>query len=294
MKMGLFLPAFTEDVHKPLVIAGRARGAGYDAVFSVDHYFPPGAPGRSSLEPFALLSAVAARNPGLGVGVLVTRPGMRAPGLLAKLGAALDHLSGGRAVLGLGVGDDAGRGEHEMVGIPFPPLGERIERLAETSLAIRDVADGRPWRGGRHVPPIEGPLAPSGRPSVWIGGTGERIVAAAAAAADGWNGWGLDAAGFEARARLLAHEVAAAGRDPSEVVPTWGGVVLVAEDRAELERLSERRDAADVPWSSWRGTVDDLRWFRDRLAASGCGWFVCLAAGPDDRPELIARTLRDG
>ena len=100
MKLGLVLTVFTADPAKPLASAGRAAAAGYDAVFASDHLFPPGAPDRPSLEPYTLLAAVAAAEPGLGVGVLVTRAGFRPVGMLAKHAAALDTVTGGRAVLG--------------------------------------------------------------------------------------------------------------------------------------------------------------------------------------------------
>ncbi|MGZ4149335.1 MAG: LLM class flavin-dependent oxidoreductase, partial [Actinomycetota bacterium] len=73
MKLGLSLPTFTADVGRPLRAARRAAADGFDGVFAVDHLFPPGSPERPALEPFTLLAAVAAREPGLTVGVLVTR-----------------------------------------------------------------------------------------------------------------------------------------------------------------------------------------------------------------------------
>jgi len=94
MKLGLVLSVFTPDPAKPMASAGRAAAAGYDAVFASDHLFPPGAPDRPSLEPYTLLAAIGAANPGLGVGVLVTRAGFRPVGMLAKQAAALDQVTG--------------------------------------------------------------------------------------------------------------------------------------------------------------------------------------------------------
>jgi hypothetical protein len=96
-----------------------------------------------------------------------------------------------------------------------------------------------------------------------------------------------------ARAAALRVAAGSAGRDPAEVPPTWGGVILVGRDAAELRRLEEDRDAHDPRWTAWRGTVDDLRRFADDLDAAGCAWFVCAAAGPDDRAGLIAATLAE-
>jgi alkanesulfonate monooxygenase SsuD/methylene tetrahydromethanopterin reductase-like flavin-dependent oxidoreductase (luciferase family) len=280
-------------VRKPLDAAQRAAASGFHAVFSVDHLFPPGAPDRPGIEPFSLLSAVAARHAELGVGVLVTRAGFRPPGLLAKQAAALDHLSGGGAILGIGMGDHLVRAEHEMLGLPFPDAAERAARLEETALALRALVAGTTWPGGEHVPSLAGPLLPPGRPPVWLGGTGQKVIEAAGRSADGWNGWGLDGPGFAERARSLERVATDAGRDPADVLATWGGIVLVGEDRADLARLELERAAQGPAWTPWVGTVEDLRAFVEELRAAGCAWFICTAAGPDDRLELISTVLRE-
>ena len=160
MKLGLFLSAFTSEPRKPLAVAGRAAAAGYEAVFVYDHLFPPGGPERPSVEPFTLLAAAAAANPGLGVGVLVSRAGYRPLGILAKETSGLAHLAGGDAVLGLGLGDKFGRAEHEVAGLPFPPIEERTVLLEETALATRALFAGEPWPGGSMTPALRGPLLP--------------------------------------------------------------------------------------------------------------------------------------
>ena len=144
MKLGLVLTVFTADPAKPLASAGRAAAAGYDAVFSSDHLFPPGAPDRPSLEPYTLLAAIAAAQPRLGVGVLVTRAGFRPLGMLAKQAAALDTVTGGRAVLGLGAGD--------ATAAPSTPRSGWIIRRSPSALPSwrRPCSrSGRSSRGGR-------------------------------------------------------------------------------------------------------------------------------------------------
>jgi alkanesulfonate monooxygenase SsuD/methylene tetrahydromethanopterin reductase-like flavin-dependent oxidoreductase (luciferase family) len=294
MKIGLSLPTFTADVERPMVAARRAAELGYDAVFAPDHFFPPGSPDGTSLDPYALLAAIASTNPGLGVGVLVTRAGLRSPGLVAKQAAALDQLCGGRAVLGLGIGDAHARAEHERLGLPFPPPDERAAQLEDTASALRSLFRGVPWPGGAHVGPLTGPLLPPGSPEVWIGGRSERVLQVAARAGDAWNGWALDAEGFEARASTLARLAVEAGREPSEVPPTWGGIALVGADGADLARLEDVRASKGLPMDIWRGTLEDLRSFARRLEAAGCAWFVCIAAGPAERAALIREALDHG
>lgn len=292
MKLGLFLSAFTSEPRKPLAVAERAAAAGYEAVFVYDHLFPPGGPERPSVEPFTLLAAAAAANPGLGVGVLVSRAGYRPLGILAKETSGLAHLAGGDTVLGLGLGDKFGRAEHEVAGLPFPPIEERTVLLEETALATRALFAGEPWPGGSMTPALRGPLLPPATAEVWLGGTSERVARAAARTADAWNGWGMRTNAFLQRCGQLAGWAREAGRDPEEVPPTWAGIVLVGQDAAELASLEERRVEAGGSLDIWRGTVDDLRSLRDRVLATGATWMVPLAAGPPDRLDLIADTLR--
>jgi alkanesulfonate monooxygenase SsuD/methylene tetrahydromethanopterin reductase-like flavin-dependent oxidoreductase (luciferase family) len=287
VKLGLSLPLFTEDVERPLAAAGRAAAAGYDGVFAPDHLFPPGRPDRPSLEPFGILSAIALRHPELRIGTLVTRASIRPAGLLAKLGAALDHLSEGRAILGVGAGDAASRAEHEAFGLPFRPAAERVAVLDETVAAVRDLFEGRAWAGGDHVPPIAGPLLPPAQPELWIGGRSDPVIDAAARRADAWNGWGMSASGFRSAAAALRR--LADGRD---VTPTWGGLVLVARDEDELDRLRAERVEKGLSMELWHGTATAFAAFVRELADDGCTWTIVVAVGGDDRIELVAEALR--
>jgi alkanesulfonate monooxygenase SsuD/methylene tetrahydromethanopterin reductase-like flavin-dependent oxidoreductase (luciferase family) len=266
---------------------------GLDGVFSPDHlfppvFYPPSGPDRPALEPFTLLSAVAALNPGLTVGTLVSRVTLRPAGLLAKQGAALDGMSGGHAVLALGTGDRASLPEHEAFGIPFPSVNDRVSLLEETLCALRALFEGRPWPGGPHVPAIRGPLLPAGAPQLWAGGLSEAVIDVAARTADAWNGWGLDLETFSAKAGLLRERAEGRG-----VFPTWGGIALVGEDAADLERLVAARERKGLSLEGvWIGTAAELRAFVDALEALGAEWFIVLPVGPADRLDLIARTLR--
>jgi alkanesulfonate monooxygenase SsuD/methylene tetrahydromethanopterin reductase-like flavin-dependent oxidoreductase (luciferase family) len=286
VKLGLSLPIFTADVRRPLAAAARAAGAGYDGVFAPDHLFPPGAPGRPALEPFAVLAAVAALHPGLHVGTLVTRASLRPAGILAKQAAALDQMSGGQAILGLGAGDSVSKPEHEAFGIPFAPTAERVAILGETVDALRALFDGTPWLGGAHVPAIAGPLLPPGDPELWVGGRSAEVIGVAARSADAWNGWAMDAERFEAAAGELGR---LAGGRP--VVPTWGGIALVGTDASDLERLREERRARSLSMDVWQGDADAFRSFAARLEEVGCSWIVVLPVGGEDRVDVVAEAF---
>jgi alkanesulfonate monooxygenase SsuD/methylene tetrahydromethanopterin reductase-like flavin-dependent oxidoreductase (luciferase family) len=277
---------FTDDVQRPLAAAARAAAAGYDGVFAPDHLFPPGRPEGPTLEPFSVLSAVAAEHRNLEVGTLVTRASIRPAGLLAKQGAALDHLSGGRAILGVGAGDSASKAEHEAFGFPFRPARERVAVMEETVAALRELFGGRPWPGGTHVPAIAGPLLPPGGPELWVGGRSEAVLAAAARQADAWNGWAMDAGAFRAAAVTVSR--LAEGR---MVSVTWGGIVLVGQDPVDLDRLRADRVRRGLSMDVWQGTVDDLRSFARELEDAGAGWLIAQPVGGEERLELVAGVL---
>ena len=162
-------------------IATTAEQAGFASLWVMDHLFqmgeefgPADAP---MLEGYSTIAYLAARTSRIQVGVLVTGNTYRHPGLLIKTVSTLDVLSGGRAYLGIG----AGWYEREAhgLGLPFPPRGERFERLEETLQIARQM-----WRGdrapyvGRHyglTEPINSPQPlrwPA--PPILIGGEGER------------------------------------------------------------------------------------------------------------------------
>jgi len=286
MKLGLSLPMFTADVRRPLAAAARAAAAGYDGVFAPDHLFPPGAPDRPALEPFAVLAAAAARHPELHVGTLVTRASLRPAGLLAKQAAGLQQMSGVRAILGLGAGDSLSEPEHEAFGIPFPPAAERIAILEETVGALRALFGGERWPGSDHVPAIAGPLLPPAAPEIWVGGRSAEVIAVAARSADAWNGWAMDAERFEAAAGDLRR--LAVGRP---VAATWGGIALVGSDEWDLERLREERRTKGLSMDVWQGGAEDLRSFAGRLEEAGCSWIIVLPVGGEDRIDVVAGAL---
>jgi alkanesulfonate monooxygenase SsuD/methylene tetrahydromethanopterin reductase-like flavin-dependent oxidoreductase (luciferase family) len=292
LNLGVSLPVFTADPTRPLAVAARAAELGFDGVFSPDHlfppiFYPPSGPDRPALESFTTLAAVSARHPALHVGTLVARVTLRAPGLLAKQAAALDHMSGGRAILALGTGDGASRPEHEMYGFPYPGAAERVAQLEETVSALRALFDGASWPGDTHVPALSGPLLPPGSPELWVGGRSEAVIEVAARVADKWNGWGDDVVGFAAKAARL-RELA----DGRSVPPTWAGIALVGENAEDLERLLTERTAKGMKTDGlWTGTSAALRSFVDALAEAGAAWFVVLPAGPIDRLDVIAEAL---
>jgi alkanesulfonate monooxygenase SsuD/methylene tetrahydromethanopterin reductase-like flavin-dependent oxidoreductase (luciferase family) len=294
MKVGLVLPMFSGDAGKVMAFAERAERLGFDGLFAFDHFFPPGAPpDRPSLEAFTTLAAVAASTQRVALGTLVARAQLRPAGLLAKLAVNVDLISGGRMILALGTGDPIDLPEHEAFGFPTLDKQERRDHLAETIAALKALFEGRAWDGGRYVPAMAGPLLPPpptpGGPPIWVGAQADPVVAMSGRMAEGWNGWGLGADRFAAKAALLAREAAAAGRT---AVATWAGIVLVGRDDTEAEALLARRRARGMPDDGlWSGGVGRFAEFTHSLGEAGAGWVIVVPAGPPDRVDLLAEVL---
>jgi len=190
---GLSLPGAASGI-APMVghALDRAEEVGAHSFWPLDHFFqaPPwGRPDDPMLEGYTTLAWAAGRTRRMQLGVLVTAVSHRHPGLLAKAVTTLDVLSGGRAWLGLGAGwyEEEARG----LGIPFPPLSERFERLEETARIARAMFDGDAERiVGRHYV-LEQPLnvpRPLGRVPILIGGAGpQRTLRLVARYADACN-----------------------------------------------------------------------------------------------------------
>jgi len=186
MKFGITIPRFEApggDVGIGPRLAGIARDAdqaGLDSLWVMDHFFqipPVGAAEEPMLEGYSALSYVAGITEHIQLGTLVTGVTYRHPGLLIKTVTTLDVLSGGRAWLGIGAGWY--EREHLGLGVPFPPLSERFERLEETLQIAQQMWSGEvgPYEG-KHFQLAETLCQPkplsTPRPRIMIGGGGEQ------------------------------------------------------------------------------------------------------------------------
>jgi F420-dependent oxidoreductase-like protein len=186
VQIGVQIPDFTfpggpARLGADLAAVGRAADeAGFDLIAVMDHFFQIGVigpPEREMLEAYSTLAYLAAVTSRAKLLTLVTGTVYRHPGILAKTVTTLDVLSGGRAWLGIGAAwnEEESRG----LGIPFPPVAERFERLEETLQICLQM-----WRGdetpyeGKHYRlerPLNSPQALSRpHPPILIGGGGER------------------------------------------------------------------------------------------------------------------------
>jgi probable F420-dependent oxidoreductase len=198
---------------------------GVDSLWTWDHFFPPlyGAADESHFEGWQILAAMAVTTSNVTqIGMLVTGSGYRNHDLLADMARTLDHLSGGRAVLGIGSGW-MDKDEIEY-GYPVRTPGQRLDALTEALPRIRR-------RLGLLQP------APVGRLPILIGGNGERrTLRLVAQYADMWNGYG-DAETIRAKNVVIDRWCAELGRDPREIERT------VWIERAEPDLMRALVDA---------------------------------------------------
>lgn len=200
----------------------HVESLGYDWISIWDHFY--GATGlpddAACFEAVALHAALACETKRVRVGSLVYSIGYRHPAVLAKMITAIDHLSGGRADLGLGAG--WAKVEYDAYGIEFPPVGTRMDQLEEAiqmvqGLLHHDVTtlEGQFWSltDARNEPRPVQPKVP-----IWIGGGGERrTLRIAAQYADGWNVPFVAPETFAHKCRVLDEHCDAVGRERTAV-----------------------------------------------------------------------------
>ena len=211
-----------------------ADSAGFDSLWFDDHLLADeGIPSAPKLEGWTVAAAAAALTTRATIGHLVVANTFRTPGLLAKMAATLDHVSEGRAVLGIGAGWF--EEEHRAFGLDFgASAGERIERMGEAVGLVRRLLDGEVvTHDGRFYRLTDAVCAPTSiqRPiPLLIGGSGpRRTLPLVARHADLWNAFGTPDV-IRANGGLLAGACEAIGRDPAEVAWTVTLNVVVRDD----------------------------------------------------------------
>jgi F420-dependent oxidoreductase-like protein len=229
-----------------------AERAGFDTLWLDDHLLADeGDWHDSKFEGWSTLAAVAAVTTRARLGLLVSANTFRNPGLTAKLATTLDHISGGRAILGIGGGWF--EREHDAFGLEFGTgFGERLDRLDESVMLIRRLLDGeRVTHEGRfytfHDALCE-PRPVQKRLPILIGGSGpKKTLRTTARYADAWNTSGTIDEVREKVATLEAH-CRDAGRDPAAIERTVSFPIVIRDDRGAAEtRFRELLDYNGAP-----------------------------------------------
>jgi alkanesulfonate monooxygenase SsuD/methylene tetrahydromethanopterin reductase-like flavin-dependent oxidoreductase (luciferase family) len=191
LRIGLQLPEVERHVPWPeyLAMARAAEEVGFDSVWVGDHllYRADGREARGPWDAWSVLAAIAGTTERVRLGPLVACTAFAAPGLLARKAAAVQEISGGRLVLGIGAGWN--ETEFRAFGVPFD---HRAARFAESFEIIRRLLAGeRVTYEGRFERVRDAVLLPmpDTRPPLMIGSTGERVLRTALPHADAWNIW---------------------------------------------------------------------------------------------------------
>lgn len=269
----------------------RIEGQGFEWISVWDHFYAADASfaadgtvasGSHCLEALTTHTALALTTDRVRCGSLVYCAGYRHPAVLANAMATLDHLSGGRVVLGLGSGWH--QGEYSAYGIPFPPAGERLRILDEAIQCVRlllteDVSsfDGAYFqlRDARCDPkPVQHRLP------IWVGGGGEKLTLRITAQhADGWNLAFVPPETFRHKREVLDRHCDAAGRDGAEITRTVNLALAWKED--DLVRQfggGAPRIAESALKGSTQEVIDRIGEYRD----AGAEWVIVALRAPFD------------
>ena len=282
-------------------LAVRAEAIGFASAWVGDSLVA-----RPRFEPLTVLAAVAARTSRLTVGTAVILPALRDPLLLAHAIATLDHLAGGRLVVGVGAGAavQATEDEFAAVGIPY---GERIARLYETVALWRALWDGPVERFDGRFWQHEGlaleprPHQPGG-PPVWIAREGPKTLERAGAGFHGWLPFSATPEGFAAGLAVVRKASADAGRDPAAVTAAAYLTVTVDDDegRAAEEQRAFMEQYYGVPYDFMRafqgcaaGSVDTVAgWLRAYVEGGAEHIVLRFGSGdPETQLERVAPLL---
>ena len=220
-------------------IADLVERLGFESLWRSDHmYDHRGNPKMEALEAWTSFATLAARTHRIRFGPMVTPITFRHPSLLAKMSASIDQLSGGRLEMALGVGSV--EVEHEVFGIPCPPLPVRYQMLEEGLQVIQGLwtEDSVSFKGKHYSlenafcypKPTQKP-----HPPIIIGGNGERrTLPLAAVYADEWNGDALTPDSYRQKKQVLQAYCQKNGRDINSIRCSWTGPVLIGRDQTEI------------------------------------------------------------
>lgn len=252
-------PSLQQPWADVLDVARHAEATGWDGVYVADHFMGSGGEFGPDTTPTheatAALAALAVATERVRLGTLVLGNTYRHPAVLASWAATVDHVSGGRLLLGIGAGWQ--ENEHQQYGIELPPPRERLDRFAEACQVLHGLLrQERTTLAGKHYQltdavsepkPIQQPLP------LLIGGKGDRMMGIVARYADEWNMWGL-ADVIAERSSVLDQRCEAIGRDPGEIRRSAQALVMLTDDRAKADAFL----AGTGGRAAVAGTTDDL------------------------------------
>ena len=290
-----------------ILAAGRlAEDLGFDAFFTGEH------PSWQS-DPWLHMAALAGTTERIGLGPMVSCVFYRPPVVTARLATDLDHLSGGRLILGLGIGWDAaalgwGTNEFDRLGLPYPSTRDRQGALSEAIEIIKGVWGSRPFTfQGRFYTTKDAQVSPppvQGVPPIFIAGAGDRTLRQVAELADACNIGPVVTGGVdtpdEARHKLavLRQHCEDVGRPFENILRTHFTIWLIlAEDETILQRKIDRYfpEGRDEIWqrAAVAGTPEQVVPYFQSFADAGMQYFIVqvLDARDEETIRLVAEEI---
>jgi F420-dependent oxidoreductase-like protein len=271
-----------------LAIASHAGRTGWDGLWIADHFMPSTEPVAAPyLECWTVLAGLAIAVPRLRLGPLVSGNTYRHPAVLANMASTIDHLSGGRFVLGIGAGWQ--ENEHRAYGLDFGDVHSRLARLDEACAVLKSLlTTNRARFEGRYYHLVDAPMEPKPvqqQLPLLIGGAGEQVTLGIVARwADEWNTWGTPEV-IAAKGAVLERHCERIGRDPATIARSAQVIVNLDSAGTSFARMP-----------SVQVSVAEMQDLLGRYQEAGVGEFILpdwnLGTGAK-REEIVDRFLTE-
>jgi alkanesulfonate monooxygenase SsuD/methylene tetrahydromethanopterin reductase-like flavin-dependent oxidoreductase (luciferase family) len=253
LPIGVCLRTIRQDPAWWLESARRLDSAGYAGLWAWDHFMGVGRTPVPVVESWTILAMAAGATSRATVGPFVLNVMNRHPAVLARMASTLQVASGGRLILGMGIG--GAEREHRAYGLDFPPPPERVARLEEAVAVIRALWSGAPVSRPSPYYPLDEAFAlpaPVPQPPILIGGETRAGARLAARIGDGWNTFDDN---FEANLPVYLEALAAQERRREDqlVLVGFQGDWLSDEPLADSPWVTEPRDT----WARWHDAGAD-------------------------------------
>ena len=279
-----------------LAAARHVDATGWDGLWYADHFMPNAVePADGPIhEAWSVLAGIAAAVPRVRLGPLVAGNTYRNPAVTAKIATTIDHISGGRVVLGLGAGWQ--ENEHRAYGLEFNTFRWRFDRLEEACQILKSLfSEPRSTFAGSHYSLDAAPLDPKpvqARLPLLIGGGGEkRTLRIVANYADEWNVWGMPDV-LAAKGAVLERHCASIGRDPATIEHSAVALLFLTDDAAQLASLRAR----DLGRPALIGTPGELQEIVGAYRDAGVDELIVPGftfRSPAEREETLDRFLTE-
>lgn len=276
-------------------VAAAAEELGFAGLYRSDHYTNPFPPEKDSLELWVSLAWLAANTKRIKFGPLVTPFSFRHPVNTARMAAAVDDLSGGRLVLGLGAGWN--EREHEMFAMPLLDLRPRLQRFEEGLQVVTQLlrSDKPVSFSGDYYQLKEAILLPRpsrpGGPEILVGGRSKRAMKAAAKYAAEWNGTSQTPESFRERSAQLDEYLKANGRKPNELRRSAMNGIAFGRNKTEVEAAIEFLGSTEEELRAHHRLIGEPNQIVEQLAglaAAGCEQVMLQWLNQDDIAGLEA------